>query len=105
MSIAEWTMNNRRFTSRQLRFLELFFSGYKMKNAARAAGYRGASDQSLCNSGRKVLNKLSKNPNLLFFWPGARERRIAQLIADTVDNGTVRQQLKALEILARCYYP
>lgn len=75
-----------------------------MKNAARAAGYRGTSDQSLCNSGRKILNKLSKNPNLLLFWPGAREMRIARLIANTVDNGTAQQQLKILKILANFYY-
>ncbi|MCX5888013.1 MAG: hypothetical protein NTY36_01010 [Deltaproteobacteria bacterium] len=95
-------MSNGRFSPRQLRFLELFFSGYKMKDAARAAGYRGASAPALCNSGRKILNKLSKNPKALFYWPGAREMRIAQLIGDRLDSGTVQQQLKALKILARC---
>ena len=34
-------MSNHRFTPRQLRFLELFFSGYKMKNAAARRGLPG----------------------------------------------------------------
>ena len=93
-------MSNRRFTPKQLRFLELFFSGCKMKDAARAAGYRGASDQALCNTGRKILNKLSKRPMTLFRRAGPREMRIAQLLGNRLDNGTVQQQLKALKILA-----
>jgi len=74
-----------------------------MKDAASAAGYKGRSGQALCNSGRKVLNKLSENPKSIFYWPGAREMKIARLIVDTADNGTVQQQLEALKILVGCY--
>lgn len=75
-----------------------------MKTAVRGAGYLGASDQALCNTGRKILNKLSKNPMTLFRRAGPHEMRIAQLLGDRLDNGTEHQQLKALKILARCYF-
>jgi hypothetical protein len=38
-----------------MKFLEFYFGGTLMKTAARAAGYRGASDQSLCNTGKAIL--------------------------------------------------
>jgi len=99
-------MSNFRFNQRQLRFLELFFSGYKMKTAARAAGYKGRSDQALCNTGRKILNKLSKNQKSFFRLAGTRERMIVQLLDDMAFNSeSTSQRLKALKILARCYYP
>jgi hypothetical protein len=76
-----------------------------MKGAARAAGYRGASDQALCNTGRKILNKLGKNPKSLFRLTGAREMRIAQLLVDMAYNSkSTLQQLKGLKILAHRYY-
>lgn len=75
-----------------------------MKNAARAAGYRGSTPQALCNSGRKVLNKLSKNPKALLRLAGPRAIGIFQLLGDRLDSGTAQQQLKALKILASFYY-
>jgi hypothetical protein len=87
-----------------LNFLEYYFMGYRVKDAAKLAGYRGASDQALCNTGRKILNKLSKSPMTLFRRAGPHEMKIAQLLGDRLDNGTVQQQLKALKILARCYF-
>ena len=92
------------FNRKQMRFLELYLSGYKMKTAARAAGYKGRSDQALCNTGRKILNKLSMNQKTLF--RSARGREIAgQLYNLAFNSRSTSQQLKALKILARCYYP
>ena len=91
-----------KFSPRQLKFLELFFSGFSIKNAARAAGYRGSSDQALCNTGRAILTKFSKN-RALFRRAGARKgRKIAELIIGLADNSKSElQQLKALKILSR----
>jgi hypothetical protein len=94
---------NIKFSPRELRFLELYFSGFLMKDAARAAGYRGASNQALCNTGRAILTKFSKTPKALFYRTGARERRIAQLLVDMAENSkSDLQQLKALTILSKC---
>jgi len=87
-----------------MKFLEFYFGGALMKNAARAAGYQGGSDQALCNTGRAILDKFSKNPKSLFRLGGAREMRIAQLLGDMLNSKSPLQRLKALEILARCYY-
>ena len=84
-----------------MKFLELYFGGALMKDAAHAAGYRGASDQALCNTGRKILTKFSKNPRSLFRRAGARETKIAQLLVGMAENNkSEHQQLKALRILA-----
>jgi len=58
-----------RFSPRAMKFLEIYFGGALMKDAARAAGYRGTSDQALCNTGRAILDKFSKIPFDLFL-PG-----------------------------------
>ena len=98
-------MGNTKFSFREMKFLEFYFGGALMKTAARAAGYRGASDQALCNTGRKILEKISKTPQALFRFPGPRERRIAQLLGQMAFNSKSElKQLKALEILGRCYY-
>jgi len=74
-----------------------------MKDAARGAGYRGTSDQALCNTGRKILDKFSANPKALFRRAGAREVKIAQLLTGLAGNNkSERQQLKAVKILSRC---
>jgi hypothetical protein len=94
---------NLRFSSRAMKFLELYFSGFLMKDAARAAGYRGASDQALCNTGKAILDKLSASPEVLFRQAGPREKKIAQLLVDITDNSKSElQQLKALKILSKC---
>jgi len=89
-----------RFSPRETRFLEFFFSGYLMKDAAALAGYRGSTPQSLCNAGRRVLCKFSKNPDALFRRPGAW--KIAELLVDILENGKEHQQLQALTILSNC---
>jgi hypothetical protein len=96
-------MSNHRFSSREMRFLQLYLGGALMKDAARASGYRGASDQALCNTGRAILTKFSNNPKALFRLAGARERRIAQLLVGMAFNSKSEfKQLKALTILLKC---
>jgi len=98
-------MSKTRFSPRQMKFLESYFGGASMKAAVRAAGYQGASDQALCNTGRAILDKFSKNPDALFCRAGARERRVAQLLCDMAFHSkSPLQRLKALKILARCYF-
>lgn len=94
-------MSDSRFSPRAMKFLELYFGGALMKDAARAAGYKGASDQALCNSARRILSKFSKTPWATFRRTEARERKIAQLLTD-FDGRSELQQLKALKILSRC---
>ena len=90
-----------KFSPREIKFLELYFSGFLMKDAARAAGYRGASDQALCNTGRGILTKFTGDPNFHRAW--RRKRKIARLSAAMADNSKSElQQLKALKILSRC---
>ena len=92
-----------RFSPRQIKFLELYLSGFLMKDAARAAGYRGASAQSLCNTGRAILSKFVANPKGLFRLAGVRERKIAQLLVDMAFHSKSEfKQLKALTILSKC---
>jgi hypothetical protein len=86
-----------------MKFLEIYFGGASMKDAVRAAGYLGSSDQSLCNTGRKILIKFGNSPQALFWRAGARERRISQLLIGMADNSkSDLQQLKALTILSKC---
>jgi len=90
-----------RFSPREWKFLNLYFSGLLMKDAARAAGFQGASAQALCNSGLRVLRKFSNDPKALFGRPRARQRKIAQLLAGMTDNGkSERQRLKILKNLS-----
>jgi hypothetical protein len=96
-------MSNYRFSPRAMKFLEFYFGGAKMKDAVRAAGYSGSTDQSLCNTGRKILDKFGSYPQALFSRAGARELRIARLLADLADHSKSElQQLKALMILSKC---
>jgi hypothetical protein len=90
-------MSNRRFTPKQLRFLELFFSGFMMKDAARGAGYQGRSDQSLCNLGLRILRKFVGDPKTVFRRrPGAiRGKNISQML-----EGSPKEQLAALKIIS-----
>jgi hypothetical protein len=96
-------MSHSRFNPKQLRFLELYFQGYSIQNAVKLAGYKGATPQSRCNTGRAILDKFSNCPEALFLQVGSRERKVAQLLADiTFNNKSVKQQLKALKILSNC---
>jgi hypothetical protein len=80
-----------KFSTQQLRFLELNFSGLSMKAAARAAGYRGSSDQALCNTGGAILRRAV-----------ATDARVAQLLMGmAVHNQSDSGRLKGLNILAR----
>ncbi len=85
---------NSKLSPRQLRFLELYFSGFTMRAAARAAGYRGSSASALCNTGRAVLLRAV-----------AADARIAQLLLDmTVHNQSKTGQLKGLSILSKAMF-
>ena len=98
-------MSNSKFSPRELKFLSLYFSGQQMKDAARAAGYRGASDQALCNSGRAILNKYedSVHPKELFRRVGASETRVAQLLLALAETGKSESvRVSALAILTKC---
>jgi hypothetical protein len=85
-----------------MKFLELYFGGALMKDAARAAGYRGASPQALCNSAKRVLTKFSKTPQAFFRRAGTREKKIAELLFAMTDDSRPGRQLIALTILAKC---
>lgn len=93
---------NSKFLLRQLRFLELYFTGFSMQDAARASGYRGSSASALCNTGRAILTKFSKTPKALFYRAGARERKIAQLLVGITKESKPERQLIALKILSKC---
>lgn len=80
-----------RFSPRQLRFLELYFSGFSIKAAARAAGYCGASDQALCNTGGALLRRAV-----------ATDARIAKLFMDKMlRNQSESGRMKGLNILVK----
>lgn len=80
-----------KLSPRQLRFLELYCSGLTIKAAARAAGYRGSSDQALCNTGGAILRRAV-----------ATDARIAQLFLDKMlRNQSESGRLKGLNILVK----
>jgi len=90
---------NSNFSRRQNRFLELYFGGALLKDAVWQAGYRGSSPSALCNTGKAILTKFTKNPNFHREW--TRERKIARLLAGMGENGkSERQKMKNLRILA-----
>jgi hypothetical protein len=85
---------NSKFSPRQLRFLELYFTGLSIKAAARAAGYRGSSDQALCNTGGAILRRAV-----------ATDARIAQLFLDKVLNSQSESgRLKGLSLLVKTMF-
>ena len=95
-----------RFSPRQLRFLELYFSGFLLKDAARAAGYRGSTDQALCNTGRAILNKYEKSAAAKggFRGVGISEGQIAQLLLGAVQNQSESKKVKYLTTLANAMF-
>ena len=85
---------NSKFSLRQIKFLELYFTGLSMKAAARAAGYRGSSDQALCNTGGALLRRAV-----------AADASIAQLFLDAVENNRSESgRLKGLNILVKAIF-
>ena len=103
--MTELGMNKTKFSPREIKCLTLYFSGLLMKDAARAAGYRGSSDQALCNQARAVINKYEQSASAkeIFHRAGASEVRIAQLLTSLVQNAKSESaQLKALSIIAKC---
>lgn len=66
---------NSQFSPRQIKFLELYFAGFTIKDSARGAGYRGSSDQALCNTGGALLRRAV-----------ATDARIAKLFLDMTMN-------------------
>lgn len=66
---------NSKFSPRQIKFLELYFAGFMIKDSARGAGYRGSSDQALCNTGGALLRRAV-----------ATDARIAKLFLDMTMN-------------------
>ena len=98
---------NIKFSPRQLRFLELYFSGFSMKAAARAAGYRGSTDPALCNTGAAIIRKYSQSASAkgIFRGAGAIEGRIASLLLDMAMNSqSESSQLKGLSILSKAMF-
>ena len=94
-----------KFSPRELKFLEGYFGGALMKDAARGAGYRGKSAQALCNTGRAILKKFEKSAPAkeIFKRVGASEVQIAQLLTSLVQNAkSEAAQLKALSIISKC---
>jgi hypothetical protein len=83
-----------KFSPRQIKFLELYFSGFTIKDSARGAGYRGSSDQALCNTGGALLRRAV-----------ATDARIAQLLLDVaVNDQTESGRLKGLTILSKVMF-
>lgn len=94
-----------KFSPREIKFLELYFSGFRMKDSARGAGYRGSSDQTLCNQARAIINKYEQSASAkgIFRRVGASEVRIAQLLSSLVQNAKSESaQLRALSIISKC---
>lgn len=83
-----------KFSPRQIKFLELYFSGFTIKDSARGAGYRGSSDQALCNTGGALLRRAV-----------ATDARIAQLLLDVaVNDQNESGRLKGLTILSKVMF-
>lgn len=82
---------NSKFSPRQIKFLELYFAGFTIKDSARGAGYRGSSDQALCNTGGALLRRAV-----------ATDARIAKLFLDmTMNKQSESGRLKGLSILSK----
>jgi hypothetical protein len=100
-------MSNSKFSPRELKFLELYFSGFLMKDAAKSAGYRGSSDPAICNTGRAVLTKFEQSAlaKRIFCGAGVSEGRIAALLIDMALNSQSESgRMKGLSILSRALF-
>jgi hypothetical protein len=83
-----------KFSPRQLKFLELYFTGHSLKAAARAAGYQGSSDQALCNTGGALLRRAV-----------ATDAHIAQLFLDKMMRDQSESgRMKGLSILVKTMF-
>ena len=93
-------MSKPKFTPRQMKFIELYFGGALMKDAAKGAGYQGASDQALCTTARRILDKFNRTTWDPFGQACALEKKISELLVSMDDNDvSEKQKLKALKIL------
>lgn len=93
----------RRYSERQLRFLEFHFAGLTMAMAAKRAGFGGRSDPALCNTAKRILSKFEKEPEAFFRQAGPRGLKIARLLVDMGENNkSEHKQLEALTILSKC---
>ena len=101
---ARSNMRKIKFSLKERKFLEFYFSGFLMMDAARGAGYEASTPQSRCNRGRAILTKFSNNPKAFFRLGGPRERRIAQLLVDILESKSEHKQMLALKILSKCFY-
>jgi phage terminase small subunit len=81
---------NIKFSMRQLRFLELYLSGFTLKDSARGAGYQGSSDQSLCNTGAAILCRAVAN-----------DARIASLL---INMAVESKKMKYFTILSKALF-
>lgn len=83
-----------RFSPRQIKFLELYFGGYTLKDSAKGAGYQGSTDQALCNTGGALLRRAV-----------ATDARIAQLMLEAAENSRSESgRLKGLSILVKSMF-
>ena len=88
----------RRLSLRALKFLKLYFAeGMQLMDAAKNAGYKGATPQSLCNTGLAILRRYTGDPRVTVRRrPGARGANIAQQL-----KGTEHEKLQALTFLSK----
>jgi hypothetical protein len=93
-----------KFSPRELKFLELYFGGNLIKDAARAAGYRGRSAQALCNTGRAILKKFEEtaHPKEIFQRFGASQVRTALLLVNLAEKAKSESaRVNALGIISK----
>lgn len=88
-------MRNFRLSPREGKFLEFYLGGLLMKDAARAAGYRG-SPQCLCNAGRRILNKFNGIDIKALRANALKRRKIARLLSIYENSKSEREQSKVL---------
>lgn len=57
----------RRLSPRALRLLTYYFGhGLSLSQSARAAGFRGRSTSSLCNTAKRIVDRFYEDPQKIF---------------------------------------
>jgi|GEM_PF-6658273 len=107
LSTKEVDTGGVKFSERELRALENWFSGkYKTKwQAARAAGYKGATKRSLINTLNGVLKKYDSGSDhrAIMRDIGAGESHLIKLLLQLAEGGKdEKTRLGALNILTKC---
>lgn len=95
----------RRFSLRALKFLKLYFvEGMQLMDAARSAGYKGATPQSLCNTGLAILRRYTGDSRATVRRRiGAQGVDVGQLLTEVAENGkSEHQQFQTLMLLSKC---